>query len=139
MVHKWKVKVRACETDGLGHVSNISYFIYLEEARIELFRELDTMMEMDKWPFILASTSCDFVQQAYFDERLTIFTTVSRIGNKSFEIDHEISSSRGVIARGKAVVVHFNFETQKSESIPHGIRQKLSAFESNKMIKEGNA
>ena len=30
MAHEIPVKVRFSETDALGHISNISYFIYLE-------------------------------------------------------------------------------------------------------------
>ncbi|MFB5660719.1 acyl-CoA thioesterase [Alteribacillus sp. HJP-4] len=125
MAHEWKVKVRVFETDGLGHVSNISYFIYLEEARVECFRQLGSSMEISDWPFILASTTCDYIQQAYFDETLHIKTTVTQIGNSSFELSHEISSERGLIAKAKAVIVHFNFENEKSEKIPHDMRKKL--------------
>lgn len=46
MVHRLPVKIRVSETDALGHVSNISYFIYLEEARVELFRNLGIMEEI---------------------------------------------------------------------------------------------
>lgn len=35
MAYETAVKVRFCETDALGHISNISYFIYLEEARTD--------------------------------------------------------------------------------------------------------
>ncbi|SEA37153.1 acyl-CoA thioester hydrolase [Thalassobacillus cyri] len=136
MSHHWEVKVRANETDGLGHVSNISYFIYLEEARIEVFRELGTMLSMNDWPFILASTTCDYIQQAYFDERLDIETTISRIGNTSFEMTHDISSNRGLIARGKAVVVHFDFETQQTEPLKDEIREKLTAINKGTAVEE---
>ncbi|WP_026700087.1 acyl-CoA thioesterase [Salibacterium aidingense] len=130
MAYKWEIKVRASETDGLGHVSNISYFIYLEEARIELFRELNGSMDLENWPFILASASCDYVQQAYFDEVLQISTTVQHIGRSSFTLHHEITCERGVIARGRSVVVHFDFEAQKSAPLPETWRSILSEQQS---------
>ncbi|MDQ0298983.1 acyl-CoA thioester hydrolase [Salibacterium salarium] len=132
MAHDWKVKVRASETDGLGHVSNISYFIYIEEARIELFRELTTMMDMKEWPFILASASCDYIQQAYFDDILHISTTVTHVGNSSFSLHHEISCERGIIAKGNSVVVHFNFDTQKSELLPNQWKDILHQHDTTK-------
>ncbi|WP_181347151.1 thioesterase family protein [Thalassobacillus sp. CUG 92003] len=128
MAHELHVKVRASETDGLGHVSNISYFIYLEEARIEVFRKLGTSMDMENWPFILASTSCDYVQQAYFDERLLIETTISRIGTSSFEMKHYVSSDRGLLAKGTAVIVHFNFASQKSEPLTEEMKHDLETL-----------
>lgn len=139
MKHKWQVKVRANETDGLGHVSNISYFIYFEEARIELFRLMGTPLEMEEWQFIVAATSCDFKQQAYFDEVLTIDTTVQKIGNSSFHLFHEVKNERGLIATGKAVVVHFDFEKQKPEPIPDDMRYKLEQYMNTDAVKEGKA
>ncbi|MBU8905646.1 acyl-CoA thioesterase [Desertibacillus haloalkaliphilus] len=128
MIHETKVNVRMCETDALGHISNISYFIYLEQARIELFRMLGA--NTTSWDFILASTSCDFVQQGYFEQSIVVKTTVSKIGTKSFTIDHEVvdAKSETVIAHGKAVVVYFNFETQESELLPEDLKKKLNAY-----------
>ncbi|WP_102029004.1 acyl-CoA thioesterase [Salirhabdus sp. Marseille-P4669] len=139
MKHEIKVKVRACETDGLGHVSNISYFIYLEEARVEFFRELGMPLNMEEWDFILASTSCDFKQQAYFDEVLTIQTSVWKIGNSSFHIEHQVQNERGLIATGKAVVVHFDFQKQCPTVIPDDMRWKLEQYYTSNEWKEERA
>lgn len=40
-MYETQVKVRFCETDALGHINNTSYFIYLEEARIAFFEEME--------------------------------------------------------------------------------------------------
>ncbi|SES94242.1 acyl-CoA thioester hydrolase [Salinibacillus kushneri] len=128
MKHECKVKVRASETDALGHVSNISYFIYLEEARIEMFKDLGELLDMESWPFILASTSCDFKQQAYFDEVMTIRTYVSKMGNSSFHLRHKFVNERGLIAEGTAIMVYFDFNKQKTTSIPDSVRQKLEPY-----------
>ncbi|WP_238389613.1 thioesterase family protein [Virgibacillus sp. MSP4-1] len=136
MKHECRVKARAFETDALGHVSNISYFIYLEEARIEMFRDLGEPMNMDSWPFILASTSCDFKQQAYFDEIMTIQTSVNKMGNSSFHLKHEFVNDRGLIAEGKAIMVYFDFHQQKTVPIPDTVRQKLEPYMEEKAIGE---
>ncbi|MDE5413879.1 acyl-CoA thioesterase [Alkalihalobacterium chitinilyticum] len=129
MKHEIQVKVRACETDGLGHVSNISYFIYLEEARVEFFKLFTSEMDMKSWNFILAHTGCDFVNQAYFDEILTVATSVEHVGNSSFEVSHHIyNRHQQLIAKGKAIVVYFDFEDQKSKPIPEPIKEKLNQF-----------
>lgn len=124
-----KVKVRFGETDALGHINNTSFFIYLEEARIRFFEKLGYMMSPDKWNFILASTKCDFISQGYFNQELTINTFVSKIGTKSFQLEHEIccSETGDLIAKGVAVMVFFNFETQKSEPLPEDLRKGLES------------
>ncbi|KYD31338.1 acyl-CoA thioesterase [Parageobacillus toebii] len=128
--HTTTVNIRFCETDALGHVSNTSYFIYLEEARIRMFEELGYGSDIKEWRFILASTKCDFVNQAFFGQRLKIETNVSKIGNKSFQLVHRILDEKTgtLIALGESTVVYFNFETQKSEPIPDDLRKQLEQY-----------
>ncbi|MGD7044403.1 acyl-CoA thioesterase [Jeotgalibacillus proteolyticus] len=123
-----EVTVRFCETDALGHVNNTSYFIYLEEARIHFFSSLGYPMDVKRWNFILASTKCDFINQGYFNQVLTITTSISRIGTKSFELDHQIlcAQTGEQIAKGNAVIVYFDFESQSSASIPEELKNKLA-------------
>ncbi|MBB3869868.1 acyl-CoA thioesterase [Parageobacillus toebii NBRC 107807] len=128
--HTTTVNIRFCETDALGHVSNTSYFIYLEEARIRMFEELGYGSDIKEWRFILASTKCDFINQAFFGQRLKIETNVSKIGNKSFQLVHRILDEKTgtLIALGESTVVYFNFETQKSEPIPDDLRKQLEQY-----------
>lgn len=127
MVHEIPVKVRFSETDALGHISNISYFIYLEEARTEFFADLGFGRDINNWKIILASASCDFVSQGYYNQKLVVQTAVSRIGNSSFQVVHEIKDAESgeLVAKGQASAVHFNFKTQKSEALPETNRQLL--------------
>ncbi|WP_456275719.1 acyl-CoA thioesterase [Bacillus sp. AK128] len=124
------VLVRFCETDALGHVNNSSYFIYLEEARVRFFQKLGFPMDMKEWNFILASTKCDFLNQAYFSQNLKITTTVSHIGTKSFTLQHDIldAQTENQIARGTATIVYFDFNEQKSAPIPEQLRSQLESF-----------
>ncbi|WP_078547495.1 acyl-CoA thioesterase [Litchfieldia alkalitelluris] len=130
MKHELEVSVRFGETDALGHINNTSYFIYLEDARIKFFEKLGTGTAISDWRFILASTKCDFVGQGYFNQTLIVTTAVSKIGTKSFQLDHEIieKGTSRLIAKGYAVIVHFNFEKQQSEPIPDYIREALNQY-----------
>ncbi|MBX9999366.1 acyl-CoA thioesterase [Priestia aryabhattai] len=129
-MYETQVKVRFCETDALGHINNTSYFIYLEEARIAFFEEMGASMHTKKWEYILASTKCDFIAQGYFNQVLMIKTFVSNVGNKSFTIGHEITDSKtgSLIAKGEAIIVYFDFDAQKSVSIPADIKQFLMNY-----------
>lgn len=126
MVHETTVKVRICETDALGHVSNISYYIYLEEGRVEFFKSLNRI-NSNNFPFILASATCDFISQCYFDQQLKVQTSVSSIGNTSFQLEQNIIDFEAnlLIAKSKSTLVHFNFEKQKSEPLPQELRNGL--------------
>ncbi|MGH2319043.1 acyl-CoA thioesterase [Planococcus sp. SE5232] len=126
------VYVRFCETDAGGHVSNISYFIYLEEARSKFFQAIGFTGNEKRGniDFIVASTSCDFLVQAYAGQTLAIATKVERIGSKSFELVHEISNNEigGRIASGRAAIVCFDYQKQQTEKIPPVLREMLESF-----------
>lgn len=126
------VYVRFCETDAGGHVSNTSYFIYMEEARSKFFQAIgftgkDKRGNID---FIVASTSCDFLVQAYAGQTLAIATKVERIGSKSFELAHEILNNEtdSRIASGRATIVCFDYQKQQTEKVPPVLREMLEGF-----------
>ncbi|WP_079509005.1 acyl-CoA thioesterase [Mesobacillus jeotgali] len=125
-----EVRARFGETDALGHINNTSYFVYLEEARIRFFESLGYSMQLEEWKFILASTKCDFVSQGYFDQHLTVKTYVSRIGTKSFQLEHDIvcSQTKQLIAKGNAIVVFYDFNNQKSEVLPELLKEGLKSY-----------
>lgn len=127
MAYETKVKVRFCETDALGHISNISYFIYLEEARTDFFIDLGFGADLEDWKVILASAKCDFVRQGYYNQKLEVVTEVLRIGRSSFTIVHRIQDAETgeLIANGEASAVYFDFKAQKSETIPDNLRKML--------------
>lgn len=129
-MHELQVTVRFGETDALGHINNTSYFIYLEEARIRFFEVLGYGLDAKRWNFILASTKCDFISQGYFNQQLTIRTFVSRVGTKSFQLEHDIlcTESGILVARGNAVIVYFDFESQESKELPITLKESLETF-----------
>lgn len=126
------VYVRFCETDAAGHVSNTSYFCYLEEARTKFFTDIHYGFEQagEENSFILARTECDFIAQAYAAQTLTIKSKVEHMGTKSFILLHEIyeKETDTLIARGRAVIVCFNFIEQRSVEIFPALRQTLQEY-----------
>jgi acyl-CoA thioester hydrolase len=129
-MHEIHVTVRFSETDALGHINNTSYFIYMEEARIRFIKTLGLEMDIAKWNFILASTKCDFIKQGYFGQDLLIKTFVSKIGTKSFQLEHDIIDvqTNELIARGQAIMVSFDFEQQQSTPIQPLMREELMLY-----------
>lgn len=130
MKHESKLKVRFAETDLLGHVNNSSYFIYLEQGRIDFFQDLEMDSQENDWNFILASIKCDFLRQAFFNQKLTITTQVGRIGNKSFQLVQTVcdSDTGGKIAHSDSAIIYFDFEKQASEPLPQHLRENLRYY-----------
>jgi acyl-CoA thioester hydrolase len=130
MLPRTNIRVRFCETDALGHVNNTSYFIYFEEARTDLFRYFVEDLDTSQWNLILASASCDYRKQARFGQELYVTTEVTKIGNTSFTVYHEIHDAQddSLIATGTAVLVHYDFAAERPVPLTEEQRKKLSSL-----------
>lgn len=126
-MHEIEVGVRFCETDLLGHVNNNNFFVYMEDSRIRFFNDLGLVGE--EWNFILASTKCDFIKQVYFNQSLIIKSYVVKIGNSSFHLEQDMyeKESAELVAKGKSVIVQFDFEKQKSAPLTEAMKQQLAS------------
>ncbi|WP_085991194.1 acyl-CoA thioesterase [Oceanobacillus senegalensis] len=125
--HKIDIYVRLSETDAMGHINNVSYFHYFEEARTKFLE--DVLGKRDAVNgFILASTGCDYISQAYAFEVLEIQTHVVKIGTKSVTLGHTLINPKTdeVISKATAVIVCFNYEDQRTTTIPNDVRGKLA-------------
>lgn len=130
MEHNTYIKTRYCETDAFGHVNNVSYFIYLEQARVDFFIDTGMFENTEDWNFVVASAHCDYVSQAYVNQNLVVKTWVSRLGNSSVTLKHKMVdlTTEAVIATGEVVLVAFDFTSQKSEPLSEEIVRHLKQY-----------
>lgn len=127
MMFQYDTVVRFSECDALGHVNNTVYFIYFEEGRTEIFRIFNPELDTNNWNLIVASTTCDFLSQVNYAEKLTVYTWIGRLGNSSFDVEHAIQNEQGVwVARGKATLLGFDFTHNKAVPLSESIRIELS-------------
>lgn len=132
MWHDTSITVRFSETDALGHVNNVSYFIYMEQGRVEFLKAaVGGTIPTNEWPCVVAQVGCQFKRQAFFDQELRIRTGVSKIGTSSVSIIQRIedAATGEEIAVGDSVLVFFDFKTQKSMPIPHSIRELIAGYQ----------
>lgn len=122
-----KVAPRFMETDALGHVNNTVVPVWFEEGRTPIFELFVPQLDLSRWNLILARISVDFVGQIYYGQEVSIHTGINRIGNSSFEVWHQAIQQDKVVARGQAVMVHFDYQSQRPEAIPEPIRVALEA------------
>ena len=119
------VTPRFGDIDGLRHVTNTVLPIWFEQARNEFYFYFNTELNFEKWNLILVRFEIDFVNQMYYGKDIEIHSWVSRVGNSSFEISQEAWQNGVVGAKGKTVIVYFDFEKQKSMPIPQDIKDQL--------------
>lgn len=129
------IRVRFCETDALGHVNNVSFLIYMEEARVTFLKGIGFDFSREDLFVVLVSASCDYLSQAYFDQSLLIKTYVEKVGNKSVTLVQELSDheSGKPIAKGKAVCVFLSKEKDQAVPIEDQLRKDLLNYTKSAM------
>lgn len=119
-------KPRFNDTDALGHVNNASIVTWFEHARRPIFEIFNPNLSIEKWNLILARVEVDYLGQVSYEHEVEIKTFFEKLGNSSMVIVQEALQNLEVVARGKAVMVHFDYKTNKSSPIPQVIKSKLS-------------
>jgi len=116
---------RFLETDALGHINNNSYGVWFEAARDKFFRIFNPSSNIKEWNLVMAHSSFDFLNEVFWGKDVVIKTGISKIGNSSIELVHAVYQDNKLCTTGKAIIVHYNFETKQSMKIPDGIKDKL--------------
>lgn len=119
--HRFSLRVQFHEVDLLGVCNNAVYFNYFETARIEYlraigqYRDIADMQSREKF-YLIAHNDCDYMEPAFFDDELTVYTRIKLIKNSSFTYEHIVESLKTgrVIAHGHGVLVHIDRNSRKS-------------------------
>ena len=115
--HHERVRFRDC--DAMGHVNNAVYSTYLEQARIGVLGDLA--------PFILARVEIDFRAELRAGEDVAVHTRCSRVGTKSFDLEHVLDADGRVVAEAKSVLVGYDYDAGRSIPLTETMRRRLAA------------
>ncbi|WQQ24458.1 thioesterase family protein [Nocardioides renjunii] len=118
----YPVHVRFSDVDVYGHVNNVKYFEYFQEARIQLMvtqgRDLG-----DGYHLVVAQTDVDYRRPILFrPEPYDCRTWVSRIGSTSAVFESVVRDGDEVLARARVVGVCLDSATGRPAPVPDGFR-----------------
>ena len=124
---KTKVTPSFGDIDGMKHVNNNRILEWFELGGLDIYRYFtpDLDLDFENWKLIMVRKEADFVGQLRFGEDVEIRAYLLKIGNSSFTVGNEVWQSNELKAKGKTVIVHFDYVTQKSVPIPDDVRNKL--------------
>jgi acyl-CoA thioester hydrolase len=118
------------DLDAFGHVNNAVYLTYLENARIGYMREVLAIESLEDLLVIVAKVNIDFRTRASLGEALEIGARVSRMGTKSFDLDHEVRGPDGrLVAAASTTLVTFDYRGDATMPVPDLWRERIEAFE----------
>ena len=121
-----RVHVRSYELDSFGHVNNAVYLTYLEQSRFAYLEHLELVREQADMAMILARVEIDFRSPLGAGERFGIGVRPTRVGRKSFELEHELRSGERLVATARGVLVGYDYRTGETVAIPDTWRRSLT-------------
>jgi acyl-CoA thioester hydrolase len=119
------------DLDALGHVNNVVFVAFLEDARVQYWRELRGGLHVKGIDFILAEATCRYHSPAYFGETLAIGIRVCGVGNKSFRFDYRIEdkATGRLVVEGTSVQVMYDYRRQQSVLMDEATRKAIASVE----------
>lgn len=131
---KIQIPVAWGEMDALGHVNNMVYLRYFENARIYYFDAIKMPVVQagisTEGP-ILANSHCDYLRPVTFPDTIQAEVGCNRIGNSSFNLVYRLWSDaqQQYVAKGETVVVYYNYKAGSSAPLSEELRANITSLE----------
>lgn len=116
------------EMDALGHMNNVSYFRYFEQARISWFDSLEIDYRPGREGPILGTMTCKYLKPAVYPVDFELTTYAGRPGRSSFRMWHELfraGEPEERYAEVEAVMVWIDISDGRSRPLPDWMRERL--------------
>ncbi|MBD0293369.1 MAG: acyl-CoA thioesterase [Jiangellaceae bacterium] len=129
MRHAFECAVRFDDLDAYGHVNNVTFAEYLQEARVDFAHRY---LADDLSPHegsVVAHQSLDYHRPVPFrTEPLQVVLWVTRIGRSSFDVAYEIRDADTVYVTATGALVAFDVAAERPRPLTEAERATLAKF-----------
>ena len=131
--HRHAIRVRYGETDQMSYVYYGNYALYYEVGRVETMRslglsyaffenEIGVMMPVMKMDI-------EFLRPAFYDEDLTILTTIPELPGREILFQSEIfNENKKIVNKARILLCFVDKSTKKRVDAPPILLEKLREF-----------
>ncbi len=129
--HRLTVPLRWADFDALGHVNNVTYFEYMQDARVSLVHEFGAdKSSLKATGHLVAHNEIDYLKPINMsDLQVTVELWISRFGGASYDVEYEILDQSGTLcARARSVMVTVDMATEAVMRIPDDVRTAMSRY-----------
>ena len=127
-----KLRVRYGETDRMGYVYYGNYAEYFEVARVEALRELGmNYKDMEDSGIMLPvyTFNVKYMKPAYYDDLLTIKTSIKEIPKTRITFSHEIYNEKSELLNiGEVTLAFIDTKTNKPIGAPENFLEKIRKY-----------
>ena len=122
--HWTPVSLRFSDQDSMGHINNVAFAAYVEQARVA-FIDAFLRNRGEGIDYILASVNIDYRREMHFPGTVDIGARLIRIGNKSITTGYGLFKDGENVATAGSVNVFFDTKNGKTLPIPDNLRSIL--------------
>lgn len=123
--HESYLDVRWSDLDILGHVNNVTYLTYFENARAEWIHDLGGLTAEDGLSLVVVQTNISYKNSATHPASLKVVTSIQRIGNSSMTLHQSLQDRDGgtIYSEAEVTLVWVNMAENKPCAVPDFIKQ----------------
>ncbi|PSK96641.1 acyl-CoA thioester hydrolase [Haloactinopolyspora alba] len=129
MRHTYECSVRFDDLDAFGHVNNVTFAEYLQEARVDFAYRHLAYGDAPHQGSVVVHQSIDYLAPVPFrSEPLQVHVWVTRIGTSSFDLAYEVSDATTLFARATGSLVAYDVSAGSPRPISDDERATLERF-----------
>ncbi|WP_406727500.1 thioesterase family protein [Streptomyces sp. GD-15H] len=126
MRHIYRCPLRWADMDAYGHVNNVVFLRYLEEARIDFLFRPDKDFQQGS---VVARHEIDYKRQlVHRHAPVDIELWVTEIRAASFTLTYEVKDGDQLYVRASTVIVPFDFDAQRPRRITQEEKEFLQEY-----------
>jgi len=135
------IPIRFSDMDAFGHVNNAVYLTYFEIARSNYWKDI-VQWNWDENGIILGRSEINYLKPILVNDEIACYVRTTRIGNSSFDVMHVLvkitPNGEEICTTGKTVCISYDYNANKSVSIPKAQRLRMIEYDEPGLILNTN-
>jgi len=127
-VFELDIRVRAEDIDQLGHVNNISYIRWVQDAAVAHWRAAAPAADQEKLRWVVLRHEVDYKRPAYLEDAILARTWVGQATRLRFERHTELlrQADRAVLAKALTIWCPIDAASGKPVAVSAEVRSRFS-------------
>lgn len=124
LLHTAHIPVRWGDMDSYGHVNNIIYMQYLEEARVAWFELAGIAMSNVPFGPVVLQTQHTYLKPVIHPATVVVELRAGALGRSSLVLEHRLSTAEDLLTvygQGYCKLVWIDHESGKSVPLPKSV------------------
>ena len=129
--HVLPIQIRFNDVDKFGHVNNTIYFQFYDTAKTDYFAAVCKDVDWESVAIVVVKIEAEFLSQIKAGEHIAARTRVTKIGNKSFQLEQDIINvdTQEVKCRCLSVMVLYDLVNHQSMPFPDNWRHAICQYD----------